>query len=543
MKKLGFLFFTFLALSLIIGCATIGGRGQEIRLNTEVVIVGAGGAGYAAGLEALRAGRDVVIIEKHPTITGGNTGVAGSAANAANMPLIRSLNMQITDGERDFIERMINEYWDYPDYIVRGWARTLRPVWDAHRAAYPALFFDHPSLHALQTYYGGSGVAKPSFVHRLAHEALAAFAWLEGLDGPGGGGWLTDRLPAAVGATWRRSHTPNFYWGTLGANFFRPVEAAFLQEGGRLYMGHRADTIIMENGRAVGVSGTTVAGQRFVVRASRGVMLATGGFAANREMLNQHNRWWPEGFMGVGHTNLEHIQGDGIVMAARAGANLIDMEWIQMVSALGSVMEGGAITNVMMINTDGNRFIREDHRRDLLCLGIITQPGQIVWGIQDGHTIDDILGGHTWGANIPFDQWVAALPAHRKMADTLQDLASQIGVPYATLRGHIDAFNRAVEGTAPCPFGRMVFQYPINKPPFVAVQATANIHHTMGGVDVNDNMQALAVGGGVIPGLYAAGEVIGGVHGDNRLGANAITDILVFGRHAGKILGGPELRP
>ena len=120
------------------------------------------------------------------------------------------------------------------------------------------------------------------------------------------------------------------------------------------------------------------------------------------------------------------------------------------------------------------------------------------------------------------------------IADTIQELAALIGVPYANLQAQINAFNAAATGAASDPMGRQVFQYPINRPPFLANRARAVIHHTMGGVEINVNAEVLSVAGAVIPGLYAAGEVAGGVHGSNRLGANAIPDILIFGRIAGQ---------
>jgi len=310
--------------------------------------------------------------------------------------------------------------------------------------------------------------------------------------------------------------------------------------GGQVLTGYRADTIIMENGRAVGVSGVTYSGTPFSIRASRAVMLATGGFGANYEMLERHNRHWA-GFTGVATSNLPSATGDGHVMGARAGANLIDMEWIQMVSGMGSIMEGSAITNLVLVNSNGERFIAEDERRDRISGAVISQPGAFAWGIQDGHSIDLLLNdsvvfGGAHGRSIREMATTNMNSANPTMfiADTIQELAALIGVPYATLQAQINAFNAAATGAASDPMGRQVFQYPINRPPFLANWARAVIHHTMGGVEINENAEVLSVAGAVIPGLYAAGEVVGGVHGSNRLGANAVPEILIFGRIAGR---------
>jgi len=537
-----------------------GGGGGIIRHSTEVVVIGAGGAGFAAALEALEGGRDVILIEKN-AFTGGKTATAGSAANAANQAMLDALDLTLTDGEIDFIERMLDPLTFAGIYsgdrdIVEGWQTALQIKWNAHTGN---SLFDSPYLHSLQTFYGGDSIARASLVDLVGQRGLEALMWLEGLSNARRPGplWET-RLTAAIGATWRRSHAPiPGRWGPAGAAFFMPMEATFEHEGGTVLMGYRANRIIMENGRAVGVAGTTDTGDMFEIRASRGVILTTGGFGANRPMLIQHNRFWPNNFEGIGTTNLPTATGDGHVMASAIGASLIDMEWIQLVSGLGSVMEGGAIQSMMMINVEGERFINEDGRRDNLCYAIVTQPGMRVWGIQDMHTYNLGDGYHFSGAT--FAQWEAASALHLitesdEFEPALLEVAQHMlqhwpdgaGTPpteavlHETLIDEVNLFNAIARGEEDCPWGRAVFANEINAPPFIVNWATASIHHTMGGVEITPSAQVTHVSGGVIPGLYAAGEVVGGIHGANRLGANAITEILVFGRIAGQTVAQDE---
>jgi len=573
-KLLAGLIVMLIGLVLIAGCDNSSSPTTDrvVTIDTDVVIIGAGGAGFAAAYEARSAGARVLIVEKN-AFTGGNTGVAGSAANAANQEKIRRLTLAgqfdpMSHGERHFINEMIRLYENHSNEIVRGWATTLRTEFAAHTGDY---LFDSPELHALQTFHGGDDKARPELLDHLARNALATLNWLANL----GGTWNNDMLFSAIGATWRRSHEPDYSWGSSGANFFMPVEYAFENMGGEIRTGWRANRIEMEGGRAVGVSGIiTDTNERFLVTA-RVVMLATGGFSANRPMLNQHNtsvwanteqwrntldpdgnpfagqRKWIDDFGGVGHTNIPSAVGDGITMGVNAGAGLRDMGEIQLVTRTLSPFPGGAITRLFYVNRDGERVVKEDGRRDEICAMMLRQEGLGVFSIQDEVTFR--LGIPQFINMLPMlpttpglmpqfvtqvqiDAHIAANPTH----DYIDYIAFRMNVNAANLRksfGQIHAlydWSQNPVGDNPDPFGRMIIESRIDTPPFIVMWGLPEIHHTMGGLDVNANKQVLTPAGVVIPGLYAAGEVVGGVHGGNRLGANAITDVLVFGRLAGK---------
>ena len=121
--------------------------------------------------------------------------------------------------------------------------------------------------------------------------------------------------------------------------------------------------------------------------------------------------------------------------------------------------------------------------------------------------------------------------------ETLEELAEKIGVPAENLVAAVTEFNRHAEGGdlagTPDEFGRTLFSTPIDNGPFYAATRVPTVHHTMGGVRINQYCQVINENGQIIPGLYAAGEVTGGIHGANRLGGNALTDTVVFGRIAG----------
>lgn len=493
---------------------------EPIELATEVAVIGGGGAGFTAAVEVLRAGGQVIVIDKMATI-GGNTRVAGSAMNAAD-PEMQKLK---TMGESELSKIKEQIALDPADDLMAKWQESVKADIEAYEAAGDTYLYDSPDLHKLQTYVGGDYVAKPELVEILGDSALDGIDWLSEL----GAGW-TDDISAAVGATWPRSHMPDFNMGPNGSNFVLPQEQFVRENGGEVYTEYTADEILMEDGRVVGVSGTTADGTPFTVRASKGVILATGGFGANVEMREAYNKHWESLDAQVPTSNVPSATGDGIVMAEAIGANLIGMEWIQLVTGSSKGGFTASIYNNIYVNKDGERFIREDARRDELSGAVLSQPDKMFWLISDGHTANDIMGGVDYKGNV-IDEIVDDVQLFK--ADTLEALAEKIGADPATFVAAVDAFNAAVDGGED-PFGRQLFEYKIDKAPFYAGYGVAMVHHTMGGVEINEACQVLDADGNVIPGFYAAGEVTGGIHGANRLGGNAITDIITFGRIAGQ---------
>lgn len=212
------------------------------------------------------------------------------------------------------------------------------------------------------------------------------------------------------------------------------------------------------------------------------------------------------------------------------GASLYGMEWIQMVTG-GNGSISASVANNMYINAEGNRFVAEDERRDVLSGAMLAQTGSFAWLLSDAKTAWDIQGGKTYNGQ-SIEDWVAS--GRLVEANSIEELAEKIDVPAENLQAAIDAFNKAVTGEEADPLGRKVFQYTFDKAPYYAGTVQAKVHHTMGGVEINTNAEVLDTEGNVIPGFYACGEVTGGIHGANRLGGNAIADIVVFGQIAGQ---------
>jgi succinate dehydrogenase/fumarate reductase flavoprotein subunit len=188
-----------------------------------------------------------------------------------------------------------------------------------------------------------------------------------------------------------------------------------------------------------------------------------------------------------------------------------------------------AVENRIFVNKDGKRFVDEGARRDVMTKALFEQKDAYMWVILDSHNYP--TGATKNNFNESIDELVAAKRAFK--ADTIEDLAKQIGVDPANLVNAVKEFNTHVDGKTKDAFGRTLYQYKIDTPPYYAGARVPTVHHTMGGLEINKNAEVIDTKGAVIPGLYAAGEVTGGIHGTNRLGGNALADINVFGRIAG----------
>lgn len=572
-KPLIGLFVFIIGSTLTVGCrdATTGGRVTTHR--AEFVVVGGGGAGFSTGVMLALAGRDVVVIEQ-AEMTGGNTATAGSVVSAPNPH--RQLLLDMAPLEVAYIENVLTMNFAHP--LVRQWQNTLRTEWAAHRAGPNRdRLFDSPSLHKLQTFVEGDQIGLPELIDHL-DGALDALKWIEDLGavwlndaGGGGGGGQATRTPVAgpilgpgqitaiIGSMWRRAHTADVrnFPGRNGNNFFMPQEREFLRVDGRLFLEHKADTIILDEGRAVGVSGTIAGGGRFEALASKAVIIATGGFGANPDMLEAHNPrgrhgpgseitgrgWinegkWPDlSDPRVGHTNRPWIDGSGLMMAARAGANLVNMEQVQLL-AFGAV-PGQVLDNTIFISHEGRRYVNETGRRDETAVAAFRVLG--TFDLPPGAPRTGrffAFGNLSEGVNraaLPNDQFVGTTAQIGNWVHPAD--ASAAAAFTANLNGAITAFNASRLGAADA-FGRQVFDQPLAGPDFFINARVSGpvVHHTMGGIDVDRDFRVISVTGPVIPQLYAVGEAIGVFHGTNRLGSNAITEVITLGRRLGEML-------
>lgn len=303
-----------------------------------------------------------------------------------------------------------------------------------------------------------------------------------------------------------------------------------------------ADEIIMEDGKAVGAKVIDNHSEKeYNIKAKDGVILATGGFAANAEMVQEYNtsgKW--DDLSEVSTTNrFSSSQGDGIVMADEAGADLVDMDLIQLLY-LGNTQNGqltkypprdvNGTDQIIFINKEGKRFVREDGRRDDISKASLDQTDGMFYMLEsgDGEGYKDI-NDPEWRSADGFTLDYLKDNGYIFVGETLEEIAEQIGCNVEDLKATIDAFNESVD-SGKDEFGRTLYSTKLENGPWIATARQASVHHTMGGVRIDTGARVLDKDGQVIPGLYAGGEVTGGIHGANRLGGNAVVDTVVFGK-------------
>ncbi|MFA7567594.1 MAG: flavocytochrome c [Alkalispirochaeta sp.] len=517
MKKfLYMLVVSTLVVGTFFGC---GGK-ETAEPAADVIVVGAGGAGLSAAVEVLKAGSTVLVIEKMPFV-GGNTIRAGSAMNAPVTERQKKYPMSQSEMER--VEEALA--LEPKDDLMKEWQTTLRKEFDQYKASGADHLFDSPALHKIHTYDGGDYVGDPEIIDTFGDNAVDAFNYLKDL----GTDW-TENVVAMIGTIWVRA---NKVAGGQGSEFVNPQVEYVEANGGQIITDSRVTELIVDAGRVVGVKGETATGSPFTYTARKGVVLTTGGFGANVEMRESYNTHWETLDAGIETTNHPGATGDGIVMAEAIGAQTVGMDWIQLLpmyySSTAQLLIGN-IEDVIMVNQDGNRFVKEDGRRDEVSAAELAQDKKGMFMLYTPALVETGEGR--------FEP-----TSLEKLKDnpyvfhgcSLPELAKDMGVPVENLEAAIAEYNEG-RTTGEDKFGRSIYGQEFD-PTSDALWATWThpfVHHTMGGVKINPKAQVLDTDDKPIPGLFAAGEVTGGVHGTNRLGGNAITDIIVFGRIAGQ---------
>lgn len=441
-------------------------------LDVDIVIIGAGGAGMAAGITAAQEGKSVIIVEKAPMV-GGNTSRATGGMNAAGS------HYQEEAGIEDSVELFVED-----------------------------------------TIKGGHGLNNPDLVQVMAENSADAIVWLDSI------GAELSNVGKAGGASVNRAHRPVDENGkilSVGTYLVTKLEEACIDNGVEILLETQATEIVMEDGVAVGIiaNSPTV---NYTINAGA-VIVASGGFGGNLEMVAELK---PE-LEGYVSTNAPTLTGDGIKMAEAVGAATVDMEQIQIhptvVQANGALItESLRGDGAILLNAEGKRFIDETQTRDVVSANVIAQTDSYAWLIVNQAMFDD----STVVQKYVDQEYLIA-------AEDVAALAELIGADEAVIQESLDAWNTAIETQNDAECGREgldTIAYNVSEGPYYAVKIAPGIHHTMGGIMINTNAEVIDTEGNVIPGLYAAGEVTGGVHGGNRLGANAVTDIIVYGRIA-----------
>ena len=489
---------------------------EDSTVDADVVVVGAGGAGMTAAITAAAEGKSVVILESQ-SMVGGNSVRATGGMNAGKTVYQDENEFGESAGVEKTLKTAAEKYAD--NETITALAKTVSEQWAAYQAN-PTGYFDSVELMELDTMIGGKGINDPELVETLCANSADAIDWLDEH------GITLHNVSSFGGASVKRIHRPVNAEGktvSVGSYMIPLLEENCKKAGVQILLNTTANEILTDaNGAAAGIKATGASGETVTVNA-KAVVLATGGFGANLDMVVKYK---PElkGFMT---TNAPGIQGQGIEMAQAIGAATVDMDQIQIhptveANTAALITEGLRGDGAILINEEGQRFIDEVGTRDVVSAAEIAQTGSYSWLVVDQAMADasSVIQGYI-------------KKGYTVTGATYEELGKAMGVDAAAFAETMEKWNGYVEAKNDPDFGRTSFANPLNTAPYYAVKVTAGVHHTMGGLKINANTEVLNEKGEVIPGLFAAGEVTGGVHGANRLGGNAVADFTVFGRIAG----------
>ena len=489
---------------------------EDSTVDTDIVIVGAGGAGMTAALTATSEGKSVVVVESQPVV-GGNSVRATGGMNAGKTVYQDENEFGESAGVEKTLKTAAEKYAD--NETITALAATVAEQWAAYQAN-PTGYFDSVELMELDTMIGGKGINDPALVETLCSNSADAIDWL------GEQGITLHSVSSFGGASVKRIHRPVDAEGktlSVGSYMIPLLEENCQKAGVQMMLNTTATEILTDdNGAAVGIKATGASGETITINA-KAVVLTTGGFGANLDMVVEYK---PElkGFMT---TNAPGILGQGIKMAQSIGADTVDMDQIQIhptveANTAALITEGLRGDGAVLINAEGKRFIDEVGTRDVVSAAEIAQTGSYSWLVVDQAMVDasSVIQGYI-------------KKGYTVTGETYEELGKAMGVDEATFAETMNTWNGYVEAKNDPDFGRTSFANKLDTAPYYAIKVTAGVHHTMGGLKINTNTEVLNENGEVIPGLFAAGEVTGGVHGANRLGGNAVADFTVFGRIAG----------
>lgn len=489
---------------------------EDSTVEADVVVVGAGGAGMTAAITAAGEGKSVVILESQ-SMVGGNSVRATGGMNAGKTVYQDENEFGESAGVEKTLKTAAEKYAD--NETITALAKTVSEQWATYQAN-PTGYFDSVELMELDTMIGGKGINDPELVETLCANSADAIDWLDEH------GITLHNVSSFGGASVKRIHRPVNAEGktvSVGSYMIPLLEENCKKAGVQILLNTTANEILTDaNGAAAGIKATGSTGETVTVNA-KAVVLTTGGFGANLDMVVKYK---PElkGFMT---TNAAGIQGQGIEMAQAIGAATVDMDQIQIhptveANTAALITEGLRGDGAVLINAEGKRFIDEVGTRDVVSAAEIAQTGSYSWLVVDQAMVDasSVIQGYI-------------KKGYTVTGETYEELGKAMGVDEAAFAETMEKWNGYVEAKNDPDFGRTSFANPLNTAPYYAVKVTAGVHHTMGGLKINANTEVLNEKGEVIPGLFAAGEVTGGVHGANRLGGNAVADFTVFGRIAG----------
>ena len=379
------------------------------------------------------------------------------------------------------------------------------------------------------TMNGGHGINDLALVTTMAENSAEAVDWLESIGAP------LPKVAATGGTVHKYLHSPED-GSPVGEYLVAKLDEEAKKNGIEVMLNTTATEILMDGGAAVGVKAEDAA-HEYTINA-KAVVLATGGFGANFDLMCSFN----PSLANAVTTNHPGATGDGILMAEAVGAATVDMDQIQLHPTVYQatsmlVSEKMRSLGAILVNQNGVRFTNDLATRDAVSNAELEQPGGYAWIIFDQNLVDNNKSAAKY-----IEQGMAVT------GDTYEALAEAMNVDAEAFVKTMETWNAAVATGEDAEFGRNNgMDADLSTAPFYAIQIAPGIHHTMGGVKIDTATRVIDTAGNSIPGLFAAGETTGGVHGGNRIGGNAVCDFVVFGRIAGanaaEYTGALELAP
>jgi len=451
---------------------------EKVSEEFDVVVIGAGGAGLAAAIEATTAGAKVVVLEKMP-MAGGNTLISGA------------------------------------EYAAPGnWIQEKEGI------------VDSPDVMAADMLKGGDNLNDKELVKVVSENALDGAKWLRDEVGV----IWEDELMFFGGHSVKRSLIP---LGASGKEIISKELKKAKELNIPIYLDTKAEELIFEDGKVTGVKAESYE-KSYTIKAKKAVIIASGGFGSNLEMRIKYN---PEIDETILSTNTVGSTGDGITMGEKVGADLVGMKYIQtypicdpLTGTLLYFDDARLYGHTVIVNKEGKRFVEELGRRDAMSMAIKAQTGNVCYEILDenGYISSKLEENHKPEIEYLYKNNLLV------KGDTLEEAAKAFDLNVEEVVKTIKNYNQYVEEGKDPEFNKRSLPSKIEKGPYYILKAAPAVHHTMGGIKINTNAEVINTEGKVIEGLYSAGEVTGGVHGSNRLGSCALADIIVFGRIAGK---------
>ena len=440
------------------------------KKRTDVVVIGAGHSGLAAAISAAQHGAKVIVIEKRPFV---------------------GLN---THSDRGLF------------------ASSLSPN------GIPS-FGDSPENHFHQSYTAGSSLADVKLLRAYVQKAPETLAWLDSL------GMRFAINPINSNSLWRRCYQP------LHSGYTETLYREALIRGVNFVFDHAVEDLAVRENKACTVFTKTANGDRDAWKARKGVILCSGGFGANKQLIAQYAPRYKD----LNSDNELGSTGEVLLLAQKIGADLTGMDRISCLPRPpGNLHSQGYLhldlSRFLYINGNGKRFVSEDALRPQITQAFFEQGNRNIFEIADDATVNG------YQMDIQRDLWRGIENGTVFRGKTLEALAEKIAVPASSLAETVTRYNRYVEQKEDLEFGKNAenLSHKLQSAPFWAVRVEMMIHETLGGLVVDPSCRVLTEDGHPIKGLYAAGSIIGNLHGDNRLGGNGISSAITLGKLAGQ---------